>query len=123
MSLTQLHEFLSTSVSIFTFLIAAFALWRYIRKEGLGGDFWGAVAIGEGLIVVEGAVGGILYLGGARPAREAIHLLYGVLALMIWPAAYGFTRKMDSRQENLTWLLVSAFLFGISLRARLTGGA
>ncbi len=121
MPLAQIHAMTARAVSIFSLLITLFAIFRLIRNAPLGSDFWGAVVIGEGLIVIQSILGVILLIQGLMPAR-IIHLLYGGLNLLAWPAAYSYTRGQDSRRETIIWALVSAFLFGLSLRAAGTGG-
>jgi hypothetical protein len=118
--LAEVHTLIARAVSIFTLLVTLFAVFRLIRNAPLGSDFWGAVVIGEGLIVVQAIVGVILLIQGAVPGR-VIHYLYGVLTVLAWPAAYTYSREQDIRRETITWVLVSAFLFGLSLRAAGTG--
>jgi hypothetical protein len=120
MPLAQVHAMTARAVSIFTLLVTLFAIFRLIRSVPLGSDFWGAVVIGEGLIVVQSILGVILLIQGAAPGR-IIHYLYGALNLLAWPAAYTYSRGQDSRRETVIWVLVSAFLFGLSLRAAGTG--
>jgi hypothetical protein len=123
MSLPQLHDFLATMISLFTMGISLLALYRFLRKEGLGSDFWGAVIIGEILIIAQAIVGGFLYGAGVRPA-EGWHYLYGALSVLTWPAAYSYTHNQeDGRRQSGIWLAVSLFLFlMITWRARSTGG-
>jgi hypothetical protein len=118
--MVQFHNILSNAVSLFTLAVTLLALYRLLRHEGLGSDFWGTVVIGEGLIVVQALVGGILLFSGYQPPR-LIHYLYGALNVLTWPATYTYTQGQDDRRQALIWTLVSAFLFGLSLRARTTG--
>lgn len=122
MSLRELHGFLSTAVSLFTLGISLMALYRYLRKEGLESDFWGAVVIGEVLIIVQAIVGGIMFGGGVR-AYDWMHYVYGALAVFIWPAAYTYTHNQeDGRRQAGIWLGVSLFMFlMLTTRARVTG--
>jgi len=65
-------------------------------------------------------VGGLLYLGGARPARIEVHILYGVLLVIVLPATFAYLRGRDERREALIYGLVGLFLAGVSLRAIVT---
>jgi FtsH-binding integral membrane protein len=121
MDLTALHTVVGRAFIIFSLLVALLALYKYLRKEPLGGDFWGAVVIGEGVAVAQLIIGIILLIMGRSPAR-VIHFLYGALVVLAWPATFGYTRTQESGREALTWALVSAFLFGLALRAFGTGG-
>jgi hypothetical protein len=118
--MAQLHNILSNAVSLFTLAVTLIALFSLLRRQGLSSDFWGTVVIGEGLIVVQVIIGGILFFSGQQPPR-LIHYLYGALNALTWPATYTYTQGQDDRRQALIWMLVSAFLFGLSLRARQTG--
>lgn len=107
---------------LFLLVLAIWGFWIYVRGPGITGSFWGALAIGEGLIVVEGLVGGILSMLGNVPARGWLHVLYGVVALIGIPAAFAFTRGRTGRYEALIYALAALFLAGITNRAQTTGG-
>jgi hypothetical protein len=121
MTLPDIHRILSTAFLYFTVIIAVWALIHIIRRREIGGNFWGAVVIGEGLALMQMVVGGIMLLQGRVPARP-IHFLYGAITLLTWPAVFAFTRGATGRRETLYWVLFSVFLFGITLRAIGTGG-
>jgi hypothetical protein len=121
MSLIQIHAALANACLLFSLIIAGYGFLRYVRAAGVDGSFLGALAAGELLYLAQVAVGiGLLFTPAARPARLAIHILYGaVLALMV-PATYAITGGRDSRREVLAYALVGLFLAGISLRAMAT---
>src|SRR5678815_4504899 len=118
--MVQFHNILSNAVSLFTLAVTLMALYRLLRREGLGSDFWGTVVIGEVLIVVQAILGAVLFFT-AHQAPQTLHYLYGALNVFTWPAAYSYTLNQDDRRQTLIWTLVSVFLFGLSLRARVTG--
>jgi hypothetical protein len=118
--MAQFHNILSNAVTLFTLAVTLLALFRLLRHEGLASDFWGTVVIGEGLIVVQAFLGGILFFTGSQPP-QLIHYLYGALNVLTWPAAYAYAHDQDDQRQALIWTLVSVFLFGLSLRARTTG--
>jgi hypothetical protein len=121
MSLPELHNFLAIMISLFTMGVSLLALYRFLRNEGLGSDFWGTVVIGEILIIVQAILGGVLYGMGVRP-YEAWHYMYGALAIGTWPAAYSFTHDAEGKRQAGIWLAVSLFLFlMITWRGRTTG--
>lgn len=91
MTFTDVHGLLGRSFLFFSALITLWALLQTVRGREIGGDFWGAVAIGEGLIVLQTIVGIILVLQHRMPARP-IHFVYGGVALLLWPAVFAFTR-------------------------------
>lgn len=123
MSVISIHGFVANAVNIFTLIVALYAALKYIQKQELSTDFWGTVAIGEGLMMVQALLGIILLIEGLFPAQW-VHLLYGVVTALTWPVLYTYTRgKQTPAREALMWMIVSAILFGVTLRARATGGA
>ena len=121
MGLVQVHEALATASLLFSFIIAGYGLWRYFRKQGIDASFWGVLAAGEVLYVAQIIVGLLMLAGGLRPARLAVHLLYGALLALVLPFAYVSTRAADSHREAGLYALIGLFLAGIALRAMSTG--
>ncbi len=121
-TLSFIHARLSVTVLLFMLALGLWALWSYLRGEGMSGSLWGGLVIGELLILVEGLLGAVLFAAGLRPERSAIHILYGVFLAVALPGAFSFTRGRSSRSEALIYALVALFLAGVTIRARLTGG-
>jgi hypothetical protein len=117
-----LHGRVATAAFLFALILGVWSLWGYLRGRGVNPNFWGALVIGEGLMVAQAVIGLVLYLQGGQPADGSfIHILYGVVALIAWPAAYFFTHGNDTRRESLVYALVSLFLVGATLRGIMTG--
>ncbi len=121
-TLIFVHERLSITILLFAAALGLWGFWNYLRGEGVTGSYMGALAIAMGLIVVEVALGVILFLQGLRPPRSGMHLLYGVVALITLPAAFAFTRGRTGRYESLIYAVIALFLVGIAIRLRTTGG-
>ena len=121
-TLAFIHDRLSITMLLFMLTVGLWALWSYLRGEGVTGSLWGALVVSEIPIVVEGLLGATLYFGGYRPVRSAIHILYGIVLMMSLPAAFSFTRGRGTRAETLIYAIIALFLAGVSIRARLTGG-
>jgi uncharacterized membrane protein len=121
MSLSQVHQALATASLIFSLIITGYGLWLYLRKRGIDGNFWGALAAGELLFLAQMVLGLVLLAGGLRPARTAVHILYGALLVMVLPGAYIATRAADSYREAGLYAAAGLFLAGVSLRAMTTG--
>src|SRR5687767_4150393 len=121
MGLLQVHQALANASLIFSLIIAAYGFWRYFRRQGVDGNLWGVLASGELLYVAQVVVGLALLATGLRPARLAVHLLYGALLALVLPFTYVATRAADTRRETLLYAAVGLFLAGISLRAMSTG--
>ena len=121
MGLLQVHQGLANASLLFSLIIAGYGLWRYFRKQGIDASFWGVLAAGELLYLAQIAVGLLLLAGGLRPARIAVHLLYGVVLALVLPGAYVGTRAADSYREAGLYAVIGLFLAGIALRAMSTG--
>jgi hypothetical protein len=121
MTLTNVHDRLSVTIVLYVFILAIWGLWRYYRKQGLDGSFWGALAISELLILAQAVMGIILWISALRPERGTMHILYGVVTVLSIPAAYTFTRGRDTRREMLIYGLVLIAIIGLAGRAIITG--
>lgn len=108
---------------LFMGALGIWGLFNYGRGTGVTGSFWGALVIAELLVLVEGVLGAILFVNGLRPARSGIHILYGIVLAFSIPGAFSYTRGRTGRGEMLVYAIVALFLAGVTLRARLTGGA
>lgn len=115
-----IHDRLQIAFMIFMVVIGVWGCGLFFTNRPITGDFWGALVIGEGLVIVEAIVGVILYFDGMRPGRDAFHILYGLVAVIAIPGTFAFTRGGDKRFEALIYGLLGFFLMGIALRARTT---
>jgi hypothetical protein len=111
---------------LFTILLffGALALWgfvNYLRRQSVSGSYLGALAIGELLMLAEALIGVALWLAGSEAYRQAIHVLYGIVAVLMLPGTFSYVRGRDSRWEQLIYAAVCLFLCGIALRALETG--
>ena len=122
MNLVQIHMGLYRACLIFSLLIGLYGLWRFLRKEGVGENFWSILAAGELLYVAQGIVGAMLYVTvPVRPAGwDQKHILYGIVLLITLPGGYAYMRGKDTRREALIYGLLGFFLAGIAFRAMQT---
>ena len=72
-------------------------------------------------MLAQGVLGIVLVVSGHMPA-DIIHFLYGVLVALSWPGAYVYTNARAGRREAAIYALVSFFIFGLAVRAIMTGG-
>lgn len=121
-TIVALHDGLSRTILFFTIICAFWGFWRYLRGEGVRGDFWGALWILEGVILLQGLLGLWMALMRLWPARGGIHFLYGIVLALALPLVYVYTRGRDGRQEQLLYGIVLAIMVGLTLRAISTGG-
>ncbi|MCL4858812.1 MAG: hypothetical protein KJZ93_05370 [Caldilineaceae bacterium] len=120
MSLVEIHSRLADTASLFIGILTVWAIYLRFRGGKLDGGWIGAAVVGELLIVGQGLLGGYLYLIGlgAVLPRPFMHILYGVVAVLTLPAAYGyFSNLEDDRVKTMAMALACAFLWGILQRA------
>ena len=92
MTLTNVHDRLSVTIVLYAFILAIWGLWRYYRKQGLDGNFWGRIGDQRDPDPRQGALGIFLWLSDLRPERGFMHILYGIVTALTIPATYAFTR-------------------------------
>ncbi|KPV50395.1 hypothetical protein SE17_27210 [Kouleothrix aurantiaca] len=122
-TLTILHMRLVVTILLFFGALTIWGFVNYLRGQGVGGSYKGALAIGELLMLAEFIIGVALFATGARPFRPSIHILYGIVAIIMLPGTFAYTRGRDDRWEQLIYVTVCLFLCGIALRALTTGRA
>jgi len=124
MIITDIHgEILRNAVVILSFIMAGWGLWMFFRSENVPGSYLGAVAIAEGIYLLQGAYGLFLFLTGiGELARPEVHILYGIVMVLPLPGVYIYTQGDTSRRAMLLYALAFVFLIGISFRSIVTGG-
>jgi len=119
--LTFIHSRLALTIILFALVLGIWAGWKYLRREGLTSSYWGALIIGEMLILAQGLLGLLLVIMGRQPA-ELLHFLYGVVTALGLPAVYIYTGGRATRTEAALYALVAFAIFGLAIRALMTGG-
>ena len=114
--MVELHNIIARTAILFALALGAWAGWSFLRKEEVSPSYLGALAIGEGVMVVQGLLGILLVLTGTLP-HELLHFLYGFLVALGWPAVYIYTHARTTRAEVGWYALMSFFVFGLALRA------
>ncbi len=121
MSITQIHGALANTVVYYFVILALWGLFRFFRKEGISSNYWGALAIGEILIITQGALGAFLWIGGAHP-EQSLHFLYGIIGALVIPGLYLYTRGDERRQVMLVYGVSLLIAVALIIRAIMTGG-
>jgi hypothetical protein len=119
MSLAQIHGQLSTAVLLYSVALGVWGMFNFMRRQGISEGYWGALVIGELLILIQGSLGGILWTRGLRAARD-VHVLYGVVTALGIPAVYVYTRGREGRAENLAYGSAALLVALLALRAVVT---
>lgn len=124
MSWVFIHDRLAVTAAWFVFILGIWALYQRIRNRPLDGSWFGAAIIAELVIIAQGLIGVYLYLGmglGAALPRPFMHILYGVVAVITLPAAWGYFNSLQRDDVmSLAMAATSLFLWGILLRASST---
>ncbi|MFL5806308.1 MAG: hypothetical protein ACJ8CR_31835 [Roseiflexaceae bacterium] len=119
--LLLMHARLLTTILLFFGALALWGFVNYLRGQSVSGSYLGALAIGELLMLAQAIIGVALWIAGREAYRQAIHVLYGIVAVIMLPGTFAFVRGRDSRWEQLIYAVVCLFLCGIALRALETG--
>jgi hypothetical protein len=120
--LSFIHERLSVTMLLFMLALGVWGLWEFLRGTGVSGSYWGALAIGQGVIMLQALIGVLLLFGAGRPLEGWLHYLYGIVAVITLPGMYTFTGGRSTRYESIIYALTAFFLLGITIRAQTTGG-
>ena len=77
-----------------------------------------AVTAGAG--VLQAILGGLLFLGGKRPA-DNLHLVYGLIVLIAIPVAYAYSDQKQVRRDIIIMTIAAVAIIGAAIRAFVTG--
>jgi hypothetical protein len=107
-----LHGRFANTVWLYLLILGLWSLWRAIRGQGVSGNFLGALVIGQVLILIQAALGGILYATGSSSnlIEPAIHILYGAFSLVFLPFVFLYWLRGDD-SNRAQWVLTFAVLF------------
>jgi hypothetical protein len=120
-TLVFVHSRVALTAILYAVAMGVWAAWSYFRGQGVNSNYWGALVIGEIVMIGQGILGVILVLSGQMPS-DVIHFLYGVLVALSWPGVYVYTNARAGRSEAALYAIVSFFVFGLAVRAIMTGG-
>lgn len=91
-----------------------------MRKQAPSGSYRATLVLTEGLFILQGLVGIAIYFAGSRP-HDPLHWLYGPLLVIALPIAASYLSGRDSRREAMVYGLAALFMFGLAIRAYMTG--
>ena len=121
MSLPEIHARLTDTATLFIAVVGLWALYLRIRSRPLDGNWIGAAVIGELLLIGQALLGTYLslFMGlGVVLQRPFLHILYGIVAVITLPAAYGYFGQLeDENTKSVAMFVTCLFLWGILLPA------
>lgn len=92
MTLVEFHARLANTALFYTIIMAGWGLWRFYRRQGIASSYWGSLVIAEALYLVQAGIGAYLFISGSGElTRGYMHILYGVISVLVIPAAFFFT--------------------------------
>lgn len=115
-----LHQGFASVFLIYSLLMALWGFFLYLRGSNPSPGYLGALVLDEGVGVVQGVIGLILLVQGHRPP-DALHFLYGFLAVVSLPVAYFLGTGGTDRRDSGIFGLAGLLLAGVAIRAMMTG--
>ncbi len=121
MILTEIHNRIATSVILFAAIAGVWGIISRLRGQGVSGNYWGILAVGELLFVGQAVLGILLWFNGARPGRMGVHVLYGIVLVITLPGYYIISKGRDDQVASLLYGLICLLVALIGMRAMVTG--
>jgi hypothetical protein len=123
MTLVEIHGRLANTAILYIVLMTLWAFWRFIRRQGVDGNYRGALVVAEILLLLQGALGSYLFISSSGALeRGYIHILYGVVSALVIPAIFLYTREDENRLSMLVYAALLLFLVGVLFRSIATSG-
>ena len=79
------------------------------------------LSVTAALGLVQDLVGGLLFLGAARP-DEGLHFVYGAIVLLAIPVAFVYSDQQQVRRDIIIMTIAVVAVLGAAFRAFATGG-
>lgn len=115
-----LHQGFARVVLIYSLMMTLWGLFLWVRGRNPSGGYLGALILDWAVVALQGLIGIVLFAQGYRPG-QLLHLLYGAAAFLTLPTAYFWSDNGTTRRDSLIFGLAALLLFGISIRAAMTG--
>src|ERR1700694_330830 len=102
------HNGLFRTGLLITAFIGVWGLVAYFRKQPSSGSFRATLVPTEGLFIVQGVVGVLMFAAGRR-APDNLHWLYGVVLVIVLTTAMIYVSGRDPRREPLVYGIAGLF--------------
>ncbi len=110
-----LHARLALAAILFAILLGAWGSYQYFRHKEVSGGFRSGYLLLCGLTAVQGLVGVVNLLLGAK-LHNPLHVVYGIFAVLFLPGLYFYSvsgRAPKAREAALLaascWIVLVAF--------------
>lgn len=115
------HQGLAFALFLDQVILGIWGLVLGFRQRPMGSAYVSALIVDEGLLVLQGAVGLMLFLSG-HLLRSRIHFLYGGLLVVLLPVVYFYSNGREDTSRAGLWLgFALLFMAGLIIRAGNTG--
>jgi hypothetical protein len=128
MTANLVHDRLAYTAMMYIAVVGIWGFIRFFRKEQIDSSYWGALVIGELLILVQIGLGIYLWAAGFRPSRMDqivggvnTHIFYGIVVGLIIPSLFAMTRGRDTRSTLPVYGAGLLFLAALLVRTATTG--
>jgi C-3',4' desaturase CrtD len=111
-----LHNRLQFTITIVLLVLTCWGAFNLLRKASVGRAYGALLAIAGLLLLAEGLLGVFLLFGAQQPARLALHLVYGGLAVLALPLAYLVGRLAAMNYDTI---IIGAGIGGLTAAALL----
>jgi hypothetical protein len=118
-TMLSVHLLLTRVIILYMLICAGWGLWNYFRHRPATDSYRTTLLIAEALFVVQSLVG-LELLGEGMFPHDALHFLYGFLGIAVLPSVVGYVGR-GKKRESLWLGLTAFFLFGVAVRAMMTG--
>lgn len=120
-TIIEIHTRLFTTCWLFALGMSLWAFTLYFRRRPLGSDFLGALVICEILMILQTIFTLVLYVTGYAQPERWVYYLYNLMMALTIPALYAYTKGQTGYREAMLYALTMLFLWGLVLRAVITG--
>ncbi|HMO59553.1 MAG TPA: hypothetical protein PKA05_14995 [Roseiflexaceae bacterium] len=119
--IAALHANLLTTILLLVVVLIGWGMILLIRNRPPPRAADALLAITTLLVAANALLGVALLTAGRRPAQLELHLIYGLIAALLLPAAHYYGRDHPPRARLLIMIAACGFLAAILLRALQTG--
>lgn len=119
--LISMHGRLFTTIMLVFGVLTVWGVLAALGRRGPSDYFMSVLAIGQLLMIAQGLIGTIVWLGGLHASDHVTHVIYGILCVLALPAIFIYVRERNPVSQQWTYSLTCLFLFSIAYRALETG--
>lgn len=119
--ITKIHEIVGFVIVGGWLVLTVWGAVAYFTKREPNEWFWRILGIGQGILILQLVLGLTLWL--SHPIPAFLHPFYGaVFPAIVLVVAHVLARGLDDERERWkVFAVASFFIFGLTLRALMTG--